>query len=290
MFCKHCGKKLEDGDQFCIRCGTKKEAIPNKTDIPPAYRPTADVIAVNQPPVYTQYTPPTPHQKSILGLVAIITAAAVVVICTASYFLFFTDRPAGPAVQNEEEGFSEVYIENSPDFEVPAESYSAPADVQQTPQVAVTDYSTVERPDLSDFLWYLEGVYFDGPPQERTAVSDFSELTGGWKAYIWYDPNNVADAAGWDYLNIYIYGSADSATVMLDWYMTSLHDSDTMLDMTGIDDTVLFGDYSLSILSVGDPGYSFQFTDFYYMNGKQYGLGYMFLQSGEETYVALVRP
>lgn len=43
-------------------------------------------------------------------------------------------------------------------------------------------------------------------------------------------------------------------------------------------------------MNVSDAGYRIYVTDFYILNAKQYGVGYMEFQSVEPTYVALVRP
>ena len=188
---------------------------------------------------------------------------------------------------DEPSGFTEYLPSDEPVYDKPSGSGSQP-DAQQ-PSPDMSDYSTTERPDLGDFLWYVESVHFDGPPAGRAPVTSFSEVTGGWKAYIWYNPDSTENG-GWDFLNIAIDGSAASAAVTFDWYMMTTSDTGNTLDVTSLADTTLYGDYSQSVLSAGDPGYTIYLTEFYYYNGQQYGLGYMTVESGEDTYVALVRP
>ena len=73
-FCVKCGRVLSDDSMFCAFCGAGQPAK-----------------AIAKPDI-TQNARPQPG-KSILRRVAIITAVAVVIICTASYFLFFADKP-----------------------------------------------------------------------------------------------------------------------------------------------------------------------------------------------------
>ncbi len=302
MFCKRCGKQLDPGSSFCRNCGTPADAAP------------ACGYAGQQAGA-GNYPAPT---KKKTGLVVALAVIVVLVAALTVTLVLLLRRPGGggdafaavdnividlddvapaqaddaeddwqPETPDEPDGYvSETPV--TPVSEEPADSYSTPEAPQQTGQAE--DYSTSERPDLGDFLWYVESVHFDGLPSGRTPVSAFSELTGGWKAYIWYDPDNMDAAGGWDFLNIYVDGSASDASVTLDWYMMSMADTGSTLDVSYLADTVLYGDYSQSVLSAGDPGYSIYMTDFYYYNGKQYGVGYMSVESGEETYVAMVRP
>ena len=311
MFCKQCGKQLDPGSPFCRHCGAPADAAP-------AYGYAGQQGGAGNYPA---------PKKKKTGL---IVAAAVIVVLVAALtvaVVLLLKRPGGgdtfaavdnividlddvapaqaddggddsqPDTPDEPDGYAS---ENpvTPVSEEPAAGHSSPdaqqypsqQPGQQTQQPDASDYATTERPDLGDFVWYVESVYFDGLPAGRTPVTGFSELTGGWKAYIWYDPDNVVDANGWDFLNIYVDGSASDASITLDWYLMGMADTGSTLDVSFLADTVLYGDYSHSMLSAGDPGYTIDITDFYYYNGKQYGVGYMTVESGEETYVALVRP
>ncbi|NLA87825.1 MAG: hypothetical protein GX847_11220, partial [Clostridiales bacterium] len=153
---------------------------------------------------------------------------------------------------------------------------------------ATTDLSTSERPDLGDFLWYLDGVYYDGVPDGSILLTDFSDLKGGWKALFYYDPDNIANAFGYDFLNIALDGEVGSATMTLDWYMYVWEDES--YDKSGDSDTILSGAFDQDGITVSGDGYRIVMYAFYELNAKQYGLGYMELQSGEPTFVALIRP
>jgi hypothetical protein len=155
-------------------------------------------------------------------------------------------------------------------------------------QTAAADYSTTERPDLGDFLWYLDGVYYDGSPDGSMPISDFSELTGSWKALFYYDPENTVNAFGYEFLNVSLNGEADNVTMTLDWYMYVGETED--YDKSGEADTLLTGSHDYDGITAGSEGYWIFLYAFYEYNGQQYALGYMELQSGEPTFVALVRP
>ena len=151
-----------------------------------------------------------------------------------------------------------------------------------------TELSTSERPDLGDFLWYLDGVYYDGIPDDAAYITEFSDMTGGWKAVFYYDPEFVANAFGYDFMNIVIDGSAENTSVTLDWYL--YYGDSEEWDKSDEDDSVLSGTYGRGGITVGSSGFMMYITDFYSMNGKQYAVGYLSLQSGEPACVALVRP
>jgi hypothetical protein len=297
MFCKQCGRQIGQGGSICRYCGAPADAAPG-------YGYAGQQAAAGNDPA---------PKKKKTGLVVALAVIAVLAVALTVAFVLLLKRPGGtdaftavdnvlidleedtPAqadegegTQDEPGGFDDESFGNSPVSGEPAGSDSSPEAPQQTG--LDEDYSTSERPDLSDFLWYVESVFFDGPPEGRTPVSGFAELVGGWKAYIWYDPNDAAGAGGWDFLNINIDGRASGVTVTLDWYRMGMADTGSTLDVTGLADTVLYGDYSQSGLTAGDPGYTVHIAEFYFYNGKQYGVGSISMESGEETYVAMVRP
>jgi hypothetical protein len=129
----------------------------------------------------------------------------------------------------------------------PAEDSAAPSD-EQPP---AGGYSTAERPDVGDFAWFLEGVFFDGLPADRAPITDYSEITGGWKAYIWYDPDNRLNSMGWEFLNIIVEGDADDVSVTFDRYI--FHYDDTDYPQSDADDTVLSGKFEQSEITAGYP-------------------------------------
>lgn len=81
QYCYKCGNVLTSGSRYCSFCG--------------AQQPETVLESAGDMPQQTGYSPEK-QQKSMLGLVAIITAAVVAVVCVASWFLFFADKPAKP--------------------------------------------------------------------------------------------------------------------------------------------------------------------------------------------------
>ena len=173
----------------------------------------------------------------------------------------------------------------------PTDFYTVP-DASAEPDVsqpAGTDFSTSTRPELSDFYWYMDDVYYEGLPYDSTPITEFSKLTGGWKALFYYDPDFTMDAYGFDYLNVTIGGSVDSVQLTVDWYKTNFGGYEEY-DISDEEDSVLYGAFEQGGMYLSGDGFGIWITEFYYLNGRQYAVGYMELQSGEPTYVALVRP
>ncbi|NLT13152.1 MAG: zinc-ribbon domain-containing protein [Clostridiales bacterium] len=164
-----------------------------------------------------------------------------------------------------------------------------PGSATDAGQPTETDFSTSARPDLSDFLWYIDSVYYEGVPANAVPITEFSELTGGWKAFFYYDPENTMDAYGFEYLNAVIGGTEVSVEITLDWYLINFGGYEEY-DISDTEDSQLYGSFEFGGITGSGDGYVLYITEFYYLNGRQYGVGYMELQSGEPTYVALVRP
>lgn len=85
QYCSKCGNMITMGSRFCSLCGTQQ---PNTAPMSAGYIPKQTATGAAQSTV-TKKT-----QKSVLGIVATITATVVVAVCTASYFLFFAGQPA----------------------------------------------------------------------------------------------------------------------------------------------------------------------------------------------------
>ena len=180
----------------------------------------------------------------------------------------------------------------SSEAEADPNDFSTGPDAPEEPDVsqpAGTDFSSSTRPELSDFYWYMDDVYYEGLPYGRTPITEFSKLTGGWKALFYYDPEGTMDAYGFDYLNVAIGGTVDSVQMKLDWYKTNFGGYEEY-DISDEEDTVLYGTFESGSLYISGDGNYMGITDFYYLNGRQYAVEFIDLQSGEPTYVALVRP
>ncbi len=184
-----------------------------------------------------------------------------------------------------------------------------PADVKETPVVRAEQTAPVttanvsipapeetsvslsagERPDLEDFLWYIDEVVYDGVPYDANIIDDIGPLNGGWKALIIYDPDNEYDSSAMEFLNIAIEGTAESLSLTLDWYQIFWANESEFFDETDMEDSVFFGMWENGGLWASGAG-TIHLTQFYELNGKQYAVGTMDTPDGTPALVALVRP
>ncbi|NLT41018.1 MAG: hypothetical protein GXX89_11265 [Clostridiales bacterium] len=167
---------------------------------------------------------------------------------------------------------------------VPTESGDIPV-----PEETGVSLSTEERPDLGDFLWYMEGVQFEGVPSEASFIETIDPLFGGWKALIIYDPNNEFDSSATEFLNITLAGTAESLSLTLDWYSIFWSNEGQSFDETDMEDGVFSGKWENGGLWASGAG-TIRLTQFYEKNGKQYAVGTMDTPDGIPALVALVRP
>ncbi|NLY32127.1 MAG: hypothetical protein GX065_04950 [Firmicutes bacterium] len=149
-------------------------------------------------------------------------------------------------------------------------------------------YSTGERPDSEDFLWYTEEVFYDGVPADAEFIRDFDAVTGGWKGIIIYDPENEYDLCGMELLNAEIVGSAEDLSLTLDWYMAIWLDEESSLDETDLEDTVFSGGWDGGLAASANS--TVYLPQFYELNQKQYAVGSIDSLNDLPAYIALVRP
>lgn len=151
------------------------------------------------------------------------------------------------------------------------------------------DYSTEARPDLGDFLWYTEGVFYEGLPSDITIIENFKYTTKGWKGLIIYDPENEHGANAMEFLNINIDGTEDNLSLTLDWYLMFIAGEGSSFDETDMEDSVFRGKWQDNGLWASGPG-TIHINQFYELNNKQYAIGTMDTPDGIPAFVALVRP
>ena len=89
QYCIKCGN-MTKGNRYCSFCGADQQQIAKS--VPTEYLPPQAAVGSAQPSL------PKQTQKPVLGLVAIVTAAVVVIVCAASYFLFFADNEPSPQI------------------------------------------------------------------------------------------------------------------------------------------------------------------------------------------------
>jgi len=149
--------------------------------------------------------------------------------------------------------------------------------------------STEERPDLGDFLWYSEDVHHNGIPDEATFIKDFNTITGGWKGFILYDPENTHDMSGMEFLNAQITGTANELILNLDWYMVYWANEEKSVDETETEDDFYTGKWENGGVTASDEAVIL-ITKFYELYGNQYAVGTIKTLNGIPAFIALVRP
>lgn len=150
-------------------------------------------------------------------------------------------------------------------------------------------WSTEERPDLGDFLWYTEDVLYNDVPVDTNPIDDLSTLTGSWKALIIYDPNDEFDSNAMEFLNINLEGTEEYVSLTLDWYQMYLINEGESIDETSMEDSVFNGKWENGGLWASGPG-TIRLTHFYKQNQKQYIVGTIDTPDGIPALIALVRP
>ena len=168
---------------------------------------------------------------------------------------------------------------------------SAPTDTPQSPEAEAppATWSTEERPDLEDFLWYTEDMLYKGVPSNTSPIDSLSSLTGSWKALILYDPNNEFDSNAMEFLNIALAGTAESLSLTLDWYQIFWANEGESFDESDMEDSVFSGKWENGGLWASGAG-TIRLEQFYSLHDKQYAIGTMDTPDGTPAFIALVRP
>ncbi len=173
---------------------------------------------------------------------------------------------------------------------------TTPADIPdakgegQTPKASPSvDLSTDKRPNLGDFLWYTEDVFYDGVPADIVVIDEFNYLIGGWKGLIIYDPDNIAGENAMEFLNVNISGTESDLSLTLDWYLIFISSEESGFDETDMEDSVFRGKWENGGLWASGPG-TIHLTEFYELNNKQYAVGTMDTPDGISAFIALIRP
>ena len=165
-----------------------------------------------------------------------------------------------------------------------------PRETTEEAASAKPSYDTDERPSMDDFLgWYTSDVMPNGVPDGVTRITELSDILGGWKGIIYYDPENTEGSKSVELLNFRIGEGQYGLTLTADWYMMSW-DADGFTeneeDMEDFDFPASWENGQLK----GDRDSVIIFTDFYEKDGKQYACGYMETASGIPAKAAMVRP
>ncbi|MCR5263009.1 MAG: hypothetical protein K6D94_03975 [Clostridiales bacterium] len=156
-------------------------------------------------------------------------------------------------------------------------------------EVSSKNYSTEKRPAPEEFDWYVNDVYKNDIPANASKLRDYDDLTGGWKAMIYYDIENKNNAKSYDIMNITLGGWEDDSSLTIDWYR--MYYEFEYEDEESWDDSVFKGSFNMGVLAAhGDNDVNIFLKTFYELGGKQYAVGYMDTITGIPAVVAMVRP
>lgn len=194
------------------------------------------------------------------------------------------------AEQNESFAFKNS-MEETDKYDVEnAENVENAGDVEETASKELfgPDLATTERPRLSDFMWYFDGVYYNGIPEDVTYVYDFEQLVGDWKGFIFLDPERKFNSYAFQFLNVKIDIDAQRAYVVFDMYQYCPENSE-IIDMNS-EKQEYSGNYENGSLFASGIGNVHIDTFYYGKDNRQYAVGYLDTPDGTPAYLALVRP
>jgi len=187
-------------------------------------------------------------------------------------------------IQNQTESSSEASSENVNTSATEKETSISPSG-ENNGNIA---YHTDEIPGKDEFAWYLNDIKKNGVWSDSTPITDFTQLTGGWKCSIIYNRSETITMDCREDVNLEISGSASTVNAYIHWGTLYIEGEDPV-DETYIDDTVMSGTFQNGFLDLTGPC-DIQFTQFFTKDKKQYAVGTLSSSEGESAVVILVRP
>ena len=149
------------------------------------------------------------------------------------------------------------------------------------------NFSTTAKAGIMDaegFSWNKGWTYLSS---NAKPVSNFSELTGGWKAIMISDPLELMDSYATDYMNVDITGSASLLTVTMNWGTRIAKQLGTV-DASGSSSSMT-GSYSNGEITAVGSG-RITINSFCYDYGKEFAVGTYTWPDGVIGYIGLIRP
>ena len=156
-------------------------------------------------------------------------------------------------------------------------------------RISVADLSTTDRPDFSDFVWYLDDVMYNGVPEHAINITDRALVNGDWKALIVHDPERIMESFATEYLNVNIETADRGVTMTLDWYEMYFEYDAEPFDVSNLEDSEFYGQWEGDGFWASGPG-TIHINQFYEINVKQFAIGAYDSPDGTPAYIALVRP
>ena len=162
-----------------------------------------------------------------------------------------------------------------------ASSASAKSSASSASPASPTNFSTTERPTLGDFQWFTADMIEGRLPAGSTQLTR-ADVQGGWKIYQF--------GSGMErFLNAGITSAEGKVNVTYDWDI--VRDGSTGQNHEdNTPDSTFAGNMDGRILDATGSSGHLTITDFWQLDGHQYGVGSFVWPSGEVDNVLLVRP
>lgn len=199
-------------------------------------------------------------------------------------------KEAGPAKEvNFVEESEAVKVEEPEELKEP-EKPEEPEEPEETGEPEEPEEpEDVEEPSLSDFMWYFDGVYWNGVPENSSRISDSSYLSGNWKIFIWFDHEKDSDTYWIEFGNVNLDFSDDNVNIVVNPCKLYPPSGAEPIDLSNSGTDQYNGKFDGNELNATGAG-NFHITNFYTLNdGKQYAVGSIDEPDGTPTVIALVR-
>ena len=162
-------------------------------------------------------------------------------------------------------------------------------EIKEPEPVSSESAEELSEPSLSDFMWYYDGVYWNGIPENSSRISDSEYLFGNWKIFIWFDHEKDSDTYWIEFGNVDLDFNNDNVEVVVKPYMLYPPSGAEPVDLTDSGTDKYHGKFDGDVLNATGAG-NFHITNFYTLNdGKQYAVGSIDEPDGTPTVIALVR-
>lgn len=297
MFCEHCGERIPDDSAFCEYCGgavtgaAPAASEPRQAAPEPAFAPRRAAAA----PVPEPRPAPAPAaapRRSGKGVVVALVAVIAIAAAGIGAFLLLGGEGTPPA-PNGTAGSASSALPASSAGAAASSSNSAATDAEPGPDASKPstprgqELSTKTAPTLEEFAWYDEvsrnGLWADVAP-----ATDFDEMLGWWKCYIVYDPSRTMDSHARELAVVQVTGTEASAEMAVDGRMIYFEGAEPFdeSDQPPFSYTGTYGEGGFELTGSGNVSIG----EFFYRDGKQYGLGVLLTPDGIPADFYLMRP
>ncbi len=144
-------------------------------------------------------------------------------------------------------------------------------------------------PSLSDFMWYYDGVYYNGVPDDAEWVFTKDKLRGAWKLFFWFGHDASGSYDAMEFANVMLEPDGNNVLVSVKMCRLYIPNSE-VIDETDDPIHTYSGTWDGNGIYATGAG-NINITTFYEMpDGHQYALGTFDAPDGTPTVIALARP